>query len=120
MDLAKIPVPSTSTTSRRQALEVTSPPCGSCAHDPVCALRAAFEGMTSIGVDALSVPSGLRLALVATVSCDHFLRDRARPAPASAAIAYRSASTANWTPERRAAQGDRMRARNAQKAKGEA
>jgi hypothetical protein len=119
------PMDQTSTPPRRMALEVTAPPCGSCSHEPVCSLRSAFEGMASVEVGALSVPTGLRLSLVATVSCDHYLRDRTKPAPvrvltsqergqANGAAKYR-ASTADWTPERRAAQGDRMRAREAAK-----
>jgi hypothetical protein len=122
MDLSKTDVPTARdhTPPRRLALDVTSPPCGSCAHEPVCALRTAVEGMASVEIGSAPLPAGLRLALVATVQCDHFLRDRSRPAPERGAVAHRSASTADWTPERRAAQAERMRARNAQKAKGEA
>ena len=111
------------TITRRVALEVTAPPCGSCAHEPVCALRAAFEGMATVETSAPPLPAGLRLALVATVECSHFLRDRAKPAPvrvltsqergqANGAALHRASkpSTADWTPERRAAQGERMRA----------
>ncbi len=108
--------------TRRVELEVAAPPCGSCSHEPVCALRAAFEGMATVETSAPPLPDGLRLALSASVACAHFLRDRAKPAPvrvltsqergqANGAEAYRK-GTHEWTPEQRAAQGDRMRARN--------
>jgi len=110
------------TMTRRVELEVAAPPCSSCAHEPVCALRAAFEGMATVETSAPPLPDGLRLTLTASVDCAHFLRDRAKPAPvrvltsqergqANGAGAKRM--THEWTPEQRAAQGDRMRARNA-------
>ena len=116
---------------RRVALDVAPPPCESCAHEPACALRQAVEGIVSIETASPPLPAGLGLALVASFDCDHFLRDRSKPAPARAmtsqergqangAAAYRAKSTADWTPERRAAQGERMRARNAAKAEREA
>jgi hypothetical protein len=114
------------THAARVELALTAPPCGSCAHEPICALRAAFEGMATVETSAPPLPDGLRLALVATVECSHFLRDKAKPAPvraltsqergqANGAGAFRASkpSTADWTPERRAAQGERMRARAA-------
>jgi hypothetical protein len=109
------------TIPRRMQLEVSAPPCGSCAHEPVCALRVDFEGMATVETSAPSLPDGLRLSLVATVECSHFLRDRAKPAPVRV-LTPEQRGQANgpgakrtsheWTAEQRAAQGDRMRARN--------
>lgn len=107
---------------RRVELDIAAPPCASCAHEPVCALRAAFEGMATVETAAPPLPDGLRLTLSASVECSHFLRDRAKPAPvrvmtpqergqANGAGAKRTSY--EWTPEQRAAAGDRMRARNA-------
>jgi hypothetical protein len=70
------------TITRRVELEVTAPPCGSCAHEPICALRTALEGLATVETSASPLPAGLRLSLVATVECSHFLRDRAKAAPA--------------------------------------
>jgi hypothetical protein len=108
MDLAKIAVPTKidAPRGRRMAVDVSGPACDACAHEPVCALRAAIEGMASIETSAAALPGGLHLALRATIECDHYLRDRARPAPSTAAY---------WTPERRAAQAERVRALNAAK-----
>ena len=110
------------TMTRRVELEVAAPPCASCAHEPVCALRAAFEGMATVETAAPPLPDGLRLTLTASVDCSHFLRDRAKPAPVRV-LTSQERGQANgpalhrtsheWTPEQRAAQGDRMRARNA-------
>jgi hypothetical protein len=72
------------TMTRRVELEVAAPPCGSCAHEPVCALRAAFEGMATVETSAPPLPDGLRLTLTASVECAHYLRDRAKPAPVRA------------------------------------
>lgn len=66
----------------RIPVTVTPPPCGSCAHEPVCALRRSLEAIAEIPAAAPTVPAGLRLTLLAAVECDHFLRDRAKPAPA--------------------------------------
>ena len=66
---------------RRVALEIAAPPCTSCAHEPVCSLRLALEGLAEVETSAPPLPAGLRLSLAATVECDHFLRDRAKPAP---------------------------------------
>lgn len=114
MDLAMIPVPGPANVARRTALAVDPPPCASCAHEPVCALRAAFEGMAEIETTAPALPAGLRLELAAVVSCDFFLRDRTKPAPVRVLTSqergqYRAKSAAHWTPERRAAQGERAR-----------
>jgi hypothetical protein len=109
---------------QRVQLEVNAPPCGSCLHEPVCSLRAAFEdeGMATVETSAPPLPDGLRLALVATVECSHFLRDRAKPAPVRVLTAQERGqangpgakrTSHDWTAEQRAAQGDRMRARNA-------
>ena len=114
--------PRSLTMTRHVQLEVAAPPCASCAHEPVCALRAAFEGMATVETAAPPLPDGLRLTLTASVECSHFLRDRAKPAPvrvltsqergqANGAGAHRT--THEWSAEQRAAQGDRMRARNA-------
>jgi hypothetical protein len=96
--------------SRRVELEVAAPPCGSCAHEPVCALRAAFEGMATVETSAPPLPDGLRLSLIASVECSHFLRDRAKPAPVRVltsqergqANAAELRRTLNLTPEQRA------------------
>ena len=72
------------TIARRVELAVAAPQCASCAHEPVCALRAAFEGMATVETSAPPLPEGLRLTLTASVDCSHFLRDRAKPAPARA------------------------------------
>lgn len=81
MDQPEPAAPRGLTITRRVQLDVSAPPCGSCAHEPVCALRAAFEGMATVETSAPPLPDGLRLALVATVECGHFLRNRAKPAP---------------------------------------
>ncbi len=83
LEAAVGPVPRRAHTGR-VTLDVTAPPCGSCVHEPVCALRAAFEGMATVETNAPPLPDGLRLALVATVECSHFLRDRAKAAPVRA------------------------------------
>jgi hypothetical protein len=83
--------------------------------------------MATVETAAPPLPDGLRLSLSALVTCEHFLRDRAKPAPvraltpqergqANGAALHRT--THEWTPEQRAAQGDRMRARNAAAQKG--
>jgi hypothetical protein len=108
------------TIPRRVQLEVSAPPCGSCAHEPICALRAAFESMATVETSAPPLPAGLRLALVATVECSHFLRDKAKPAPvrvltsqergqANGAALHR---TLNLTPEQRALRSERTTAMN--------
>lgn len=68
-------------TLRRVPVAVTPPPCASCVHEPVCALRQSVEGLADIPVAAPSVPDGLTITLVAAVECAHFLRDRAKPGP---------------------------------------
>ena len=67
---------------RRVPVTLSPPPCASCAHEPVCALRAALEGLTEIPVAAPPLPDGLRITLTAAVECAHFLRDRSSPTPA--------------------------------------
>lgn len=67
---------------RRVPVSLSAPPCASCAHEPVCALRAALEGLTEIPVAAPPMPDGLRITLTAAVECAHFLRDRSSPTPA--------------------------------------
>ena len=66
----------------RVALDVSAPACASCLHEPVCALRRALEGIGTVETTAPPLPDGLHLALVATIACDHYARDRAKPAPA--------------------------------------
>jgi hypothetical protein len=69
------------TIPRRISLDIAAPPCVSCAHEPVCALRMAVEGLATVETSAPPLPDGLRLSLTATVECSHFLRDKAKPAP---------------------------------------
>lgn len=76
---------------RRVPVAVTPPPCASCVHEPVCALRQTVEGLADIPVAAPTVPDGLTIELVAAVECSHFLRDRAKPAPLRAAGASQTA-----------------------------
>jgi hypothetical protein len=112
------------TMTRRVELEVAAPPCASCAHEPVCSLRVAFEGMATVETAAPPLPDGLRLTLIASVECSHFLRDRAKPAPvrvlaglehgqANGAGAHR---TMNLTPEQRAQRSQRTTAMNLERA----
>lgn len=96
MDLSKIPVQATPT--RRRAVEVTAPPCASCAHEPICSLRAAFEGLVEIETSAPQLPDGLNLSLVATVTCAHFLWDKSKPAP----VRGQASARKPMTPEHRA------------------
>ena len=84
--------------SRRVPVTVAPPPCASCAHEPVCALRATVEGLVEIPVGAPPVPDGLRITLAATVACDHFLRDRAQPAPRASSGATVQARAWNGGP----------------------
>jgi hypothetical protein len=65
----------------RVPVTITPPPCGSCVHEPVCALRRSLEAIAEIPAAAPAVPAGLRLTLSAAVECDHFLLDRAKQAP---------------------------------------
>jgi hypothetical protein len=106
---------------RRMQLEVAAPPYGSCAHEPICALRAAFEGMATVETSAPTLPDGLRLSLVATVECSHFLRDKAKPAPvraltpqergqANGAERYRAGHRISPEGRERMAAGNRARA----------
>jgi hypothetical protein len=82
VDAPETPTPPRSLpVARRVALDVAAPPCESCAHEPVCGLRAALEGIADVETTAPALPAGLSLTLNAVVSCGHFLRDRARPAP---------------------------------------
>ena len=125
MDAPATPTPPRSLpVARRVALDVAAPPCESCSHEPVCGLRAALEGVADVETTAPALPTGLTFSLTATVECAHFLRDRSKPAPVrvltsqergavnhAAAVRASKPSTADWTPERRAAQGERMRAR---------
>jgi hypothetical protein len=78
--------------------------------------------MATVETSAPPLPAGLRLSLVATVECSHFLRDRAKPAPVRVLTSQQRGqangpgakrTSYEWTAEQRAAQGDRMRARNA-------
>ncbi len=71
--------------ARRVALDLAAPPCESCAHEPVCSLRAALEGLADVETMAPRLPDGLSLTLRAVVSCAHYLRGRSKPAPAKAA-----------------------------------
>ncbi len=70
--------------ARRVSLDVAAPPCESCVHEPVCepvcGLRLALEGIADVETIAPSLPAGLHLSLAATVSCEHYRRDRAKPA----------------------------------------
>lgn len=70
------------TIPHKVALEVVAPPCVSCAHEPICSLRQALEGMADVETTAPPLPAGLRLSLAATVICGHYLRDRAKQGPA--------------------------------------
>jgi len=113
-------------TTRRVELEVAAPPCASCADESICSLRLAVEGIATVETAAPPLPAGLRLSLVAAVDCAHFLGDRAKPAPAraltsqergqanGAAAYHKEAAARQWSPEARAAQAERMRARNGQ------
>jgi len=67
---------------RRVELEVVAPPCESCLHEPVCALRQALEAIASVETTAPPLRDGLRLSLAATIACDHYARSRAKPGPA--------------------------------------
>jgi hypothetical protein len=104
----------------RVSLGVSAPPCGSCAHEPVCALRAAFEGMATVETAAPPLPAGLRLSLTASVECSHFLRDKAKPAPVRALTSQERGQangaalhrTLNLTPEQRALRSERTTAMN--------
>lgn len=75
------PAPIAAHATRRVPIEVVPPPCASCAHEPVCALRATVEGLVEIAVSAPAVPDGLTIRLEASVTCGHYLRDKAKPAP---------------------------------------
>jgi hypothetical protein len=82
---ATLPPPkATLPTFRRVSLDVAAPPCESCAHEPICSLRAALEGLADVETTAPALPAGLSLTLTAVVACGHFLRDRAKPAPVRA------------------------------------
>jgi hypothetical protein len=83
---------------RRVPVALTPPPCASCAHEPVCALRRSVEGIAEIPVVAPPVPDGLTITLVAAVECSHFLRDRSKPAPARARGATDAARSWNGGP----------------------
>ena len=63
---------------RTTVLDVAAPPCESCAHEPVCGLRAALEGIADVETTAPRLPDGLSLTLTAVVSCGHYLRDKGR------------------------------------------
>ncbi len=78
-DGAKVNAPPALPRDRRVALDVDAPPCGSCAHEPVCGLRVALEGLADVETTAPALPAGLTLALTAVVSCEHFQQDRAKP-----------------------------------------
>jgi hypothetical protein len=112
------------TMSRRVELEVAAPPCASCAHEPVCALRAAFEGMATVETSAPPLPDGLRLTLAASVECSHFLRDRAKPAPVRVLTSQERGQangaglhrTLNLTPEQRELRSQRTTAMNLERA----
>jgi len=75
------PPPRSLPVAHRVALDVAAPPCESCAHEPVCGLRAALEGIADVETTAPTLPAGLTFSLRATVECAHFLRDKAKPAP---------------------------------------
>ena len=66
---------------RRLPVTLSPPPCASCVHEPVCALRATVEGLTEVPVAAPAMPDGLRITLTAAVECAHWLRDRTKPEP---------------------------------------
>ena len=68
---------------RRVPVTLSAPPCASCAHEPVCALRATVEGLAEVAVAAPPMPDGLRITLTAAVECAHYLQDRAKPAAAA-------------------------------------
>jgi hypothetical protein len=103
MDQPEPTAPRGLTTTRRVSLEVIAPPCGSCSHEPVCALRAAFEGMATVETNAPSLPAGLRLYLTATVECGHYLRDEAKPAPVRVLTPQERGQANGADPFRRAA-----------------
>lgn len=78
-------------------LELVPPPCATCAHEPVCVLKIALRKATSAEVSAMSLPDGLSVVVTARVDCRFY--DKAR----------KVSNRGSWSPERRAAQGDRMR-----------
>jgi hypothetical protein len=43
------------TPARRTPVDITAPPCMSCAHEPVCRLRATFEG-EALTIEVVSPP----------------------------------------------------------------
>ncbi len=107
------------TVARRVVLDLAAPPCESCAHEPVCALRLALEGIADVETTAPPLPAGLRLSLAATVGCEHYRRDRAKPAPARVLSAearerMAEASRANAATARAAKAARRAAAREGQ------
>lgn len=83
-------------------LEVATPACDSCVHEPVCSLRQWVERLASIRGERPTPPAGLTLTLRADVSCEHFLRAKPRPVVPEPVLTSQQRGQANGAAEFRA------------------
>ncbi|MHB8398409.1 MAG: hypothetical protein ACYDCI_05670 [Candidatus Limnocylindrales bacterium] len=101
-------------------LTVVAPPCETCAHAPVCRIRANIVGLERYELtapdNAPELDRALTVVATATVECSFYLRAR----PAGTARPKAASAGPDWTPERRARQSELTRARNLARAEAKA
>jgi hypothetical protein len=68
------------TTTKRIDVALTTP-CGRCAHEPVCGIKAGLDALTALPVPMPRLDRALTVVLGGSVSCDHFLRQPATGRP---------------------------------------
>lgn len=88
-----------------------SAPCGSCSHEPVCAIKASLRGLEDAEVGIPKPDPALTVGLAVTVECTHFLR-------VGKAKGGTPGRKLNLTDADRQARGDRLRALNESKRSG--
>ena len=101
------------------AVRVTvAAPCGTCTHVAVCRLAADVRKVAETRVAVPVVGEGLQLVLSGAIECEHHepVRKAGRPRKEATDAPTRqpsgSAVSESWTPERRAAQSERLREAN--------
>lgn len=75
-------------------LELVPPPCGTCAHEPICVLKIALQKAKTAEVAVAPLPDGLSVVVTARVDCRFYTKAKKK---------------LNLTPEDRAQRGQRIR-----------
>lgn len=77
-------------------------PCGTCAHAAVCRLREHVESRSQLSAEAPVYDRAIRYELVATVTCEHYAKDRIRVASLTEVAAAPKRTGRPMSPEARA------------------